>query len=320
MTGSAGKSTTAAMIHHLLCRAVAGTSTRAHLGGNIGGSLLGSLEEIAPGDWIVLELSSAMLYWLAVAGTDEADEREPTPPFSPAVAVLTNIAPNHLDWHGSFEHYRACKLAIFRHQMQDDVAIRPAPPSPDAVPIPLAIPGRHNQENARLAVRTVAAVTGQDPEALAPLLLDFSGLPHRLQVISRRGGILFVNDSKSTTPEATVLAVDAFPDSARIHLIAGGYDKRVDLAPIGALASRLARLYAIGSTASAIVAADPSKSSSEHCGSLERAMRSALDRAREGDVVLLSPGCASWDQFENYEHRGRAFIELVRTAAGEAIS
>jgi UDP-N-acetylmuramoylalanine--D-glutamate ligase len=117
------------------------------------------------------------------------------------------------------------------------------------------------------------------------------------------------NDSKSTTPDATMLAVAAFPDPARIHLIVGGSDKQVDLSQVRDLAPRLAGLYAIGATAGRLAPAPPALD----CGTLEAAVHAAAGRARDGDVLLLSPACASFGQFRNYEHRGEAFTDLVRT-------
>jgi UDP-N-acetylmuramoylalanine--D-glutamate ligase len=146
----------------------------------------------------------------------------------------------------------------------------------------------------------------------------FPGLPHRLQFVGVARGASCYNDSKSTTPEATLLAVAAFeptPGAQRVHLVVGGYDKRSDLGSIGDLAGRVAGLYCIGATGGAIAARAGARAI--ECGTLERAVDAALGRARKGDVLLLSPGCASWDQFTNYEHRGERFAALVAAAGGE---
>jgi len=295
VTGSAGKSTTAAMIHHVL----AATGRRAHLGGNIGGSLLGA--PIGADDVVVLELSSAMLYWLgeaAVAGGHA--------PWSPHVAVLTNVTPNHLDWHETEEHYRRCKGAIFAAQVRGDHGLHGgAVPSP---PIPLHLPGAHNLANARLAVAAVARVGVAEAEATAALS-SFRGLPHRLELVADRGGVLCYNDSKSTTPDATRVAVESFADRARVHLLAGGYDKKIDLSSIIELAPGLGGFYALGATGRAL--ADAARGRGEYWETLQLATERALSRMKPGDILLLSPGCASWDQYESYEHRGNDFKRLV---------
>jgi UDP-N-acetylmuramoylalanine--D-glutamate ligase len=318
VTGTVGKSTTAAMIHHALTAMAPAGSL---LGGNIGGSLLDTLDHAAdPRRWIVLELSSFMLHWLA--------------PWSPAIAVVTNFSPNHLDWHGTLEHYRASKQAILASQRPGDVAVlgpsvgdwptgpgvrRIEIPAGDAVPA-LAVPGLHNALNAAVAARVCEEALGRDPidadrgpqrARVEDQLRSFRGLPHRLESIGERGGRRFYNDSKSTTPEAALLAVRAFaeppgPGVDRVHLIAGGYDKGADLAPVAALAGQLAGLYAIGATGPALA-----RAGGLWCGTLEAALHAAWDRSRPGDVILLSPACASWDQFTNFEARGEAFRRLV---------
>ncbi len=303
VTGSAGKSTTAAMIHHVLARA----GHRAHLGGNIGGSLLPDLASIGPGDWIVLELSSAMLYWLgAGVGMPAATG------LSPHVAVLTNIEPNHVDWHGTYEHYRRCKEAIFAYQQEGDHAVRGEHFDALRRPVPLRIPGGHNQRNAIVAVNAVFRATGLRPGDAVPLLADFAGLPHRLEFVAEDHDRRFVNDSKATTPGATTLAVASFDRPSTVHLIAGGYDKQIDLSTIADLAPRIGGLYAIGATGAAIAAR--AGRGAFDCGTLDVAVARALDRMGAGDTLLLSPGCASWDQFEDYQARGERFRTLVRAA------
>ena len=300
VTGTAGKSTTTAMIQHVLASCCC--ERKAWLGGNIGGSLLADLDRIAPDDLVVLELSSAMLHWLG------AGERAG---WSPHWALLTNLAPNHLDWHGDFDHYRRSKEGIFRHQEPGDRALRGVDIRLDGPRIPLGLPGTHNQHNACVAARVAAEVAGIGIDDARMRLADFTGLPHRLQLVAERDGMRFYNDSKSTTPEATCLAVAAFEHPRHIHLIAGGHDKGADLTSIAQLAKRIGGLYTIGATGAALAADVPNPSHVERCATLDKAVRAARERMREGDVLVLSPGCASWDQFANYEERGARFTALV---------
>ena len=324
ITGSAGKSTTSAMTHHLLRDSALPT----HLAGNIGGSLLNTIDQVRPSDFIVLELSSAMLHWLS-----RGDE-----PWSPRIAVITNIEPNHINWHGSFEHYRESKLNIIRHQRGADVDSAIVFESlgneleafdtsriitlPDENPeeIPLAIPGVHNQQNAMLATAAARELLMRH-EIVANFpddaLQSFTSMPHRLQYLGRSHDIKFYNDSKSTTPAATQLAVEAFAESAdRIHLIVGGSNKGADWQPIAAVAHRVKSILAIGQTGQAIIDSMPSDvaaNSARYVGTIDAAIETAMSAASAGDIILLSPGCASFDQFANYEERGRCFEQLFRS-------
>jgi UDP-N-acetylmuramoylalanine--D-glutamate ligase len=318
ITGSAGKSTTSAMIAHAMER----LGERVHLGGNIGGSLLG--RAIGNHDWVVLELSSFQLHWLGQG-----------PPWSPRVAVITNITPNHLDWHGDMEHYRACKLTMARRDGPRDVAVLGEgveyAGGRRAVRVHaadqrgrLSVPGEHNRANARAAVLAVLAALEKEHDSdfarrVEESLAEFAGLPHRLCLIGERDGVRYFDDSKSTTPESTLLALGAFgAEVARVHLIAGGYDKGMDLTPIAQRAVSLAGLYCIGATGPGLASLAAGAEAVFSCGTLQEAVEHARRRAKPGEVVLLSPGCASWDQFVNYEARGRAFAAIVQGARATA--
>ncbi len=336
VTGSVGKSTTAAMIHHALQAAATkrGASERVLLGGNIGGSLLGELGAIDERTWIVLELSSAMLYWL-----DRTLGRRA--PWSPGVAVVTNVAANHIDWHGDFSHYRDSKRALLSHQHRGDSAVlgagvwdwrsgtpaRAAVVDAGAFKHEMKLPGTHNRENAAAALLACGMAMSDVPiDVFETAIAGFGGLAHRLQLVAEielggpgRERTRFYNDSKSTTPESCLKAIEAIetavaapssgPASGRVHLIAGGYDKGADLTPIARSAARLGGLYTIGKTGPGLAAA--AAPNAEHCETLERAFAAAVRRLEPGDALLLSPGCASWDQFTNFEQRGEAFVRLV---------
>lgn len=316
VTGTAGKSTTAAMIAHVLRKC--GESV--HLGGNIGGSLLGAIESMGETDWVVLEVSSAQLYWLDRGGG-----------WAPRVMCMTNIAPNHLDWHGSFEHYRASKLSFVDAMRSGDVVV-----CGDALGIKgeevcraegveVSLPGVHNLMNGSCAVGAVmAAHPALDRAGVVGAVRSFGGLPHRLQFVGEFGGVRVFNDSKCTTPEACALAVGAFDEegecgAGRVHLICGGYDKQVDLAPMVEAAARCAGVYTIGATGQGIAEAVNARAAgkAEACGTLEAAVERAgerITRVGGGGVLLLSPGCASWDQFRHFEERGEKFIALAQGA------
>lgn len=328
VTGTAGKSTTSAMIAHIL----KADGRTVHFGGNIGGSLLPELDNITPEDWIVLELSSAQLYWLGRGvGYPEA------PAWSPGVAVITNIAPNHLDWHADMAHYAESKMRILEPLSDADTAIVGTGVTLHITnhertrrmrlfdhtmvgECRLRLPGAHNRVNAAVAIQAAAAA-GIDAGCAHASLSTFEGLPHRLQLVEVDGSFRAFNDSKCTTPEACALAVRAFDETgevgrAHIHLICGGYDKKIDLAPMIEAASGCAGVYTIGATGPEIARRiNLAHGHAKHCESLDNAVEQAMHaiNASGGSaVLLLSPGCASWDQFTNYEERGERFARLVR--------
>ena len=290
VTGSAGKSTTASMIH----AAFEQSGITSWLGGNIGGSLLNELCNIDSNDVVILELSSAMLWWL--------DQHNGG--WSPHVSVLTNVSPNHIDWHGSLDEYERCKQVIFKHQTAEDIAILECG---DEQVSALNVIGRHNETNARYALMASLAF-GVDKDVAMRGIQSFKGLPHRLQQVNAWA----VNDSKSTTPEATQNAVDAFEHPDRLHLIVGGYDKKVDLTLLASQSNKVACMYAIGETRHQI--AELSGENCEVFNTLDEAVAKAMMEMQSEDTLLLSPGCASWDQFKNYEERGTQFIKQVQSS------
>lgn len=341
VTGSNGKSTTAALIHALLTAA----GRRCHLGGNIGHSLLPLVSEIAGDDIVVLELSSFQLEDLA-----------PLHP-QPDIAVVTNFTPNHLDRHGTLEAYRHAKQNIVAWQRSDQLAILNADDadvmqwptaarrmmvsaqrhdSPgiyrdgdDAVyfdgcaaqRFPLAqwlpLPGAHNFQNA-LAAAGCAISLGASLTAVEAGLKSFQALPHRLQLVAEIDGRQFYDDSIATTPESVAAALQAF--TAPIILLAGGYDKGIDLTDfarlIGTRCKAIALLGQTGEQLQTCLQAEGSAADFQRCGNLEEAVRWCHARATQGDVVLLSPGCASYDWFRDFRERGHAFSSLVNSHPG----
>lgn len=324
VTGSAGKSTTTAMIGAMLEAAqAAGVVRRAWVGGNIGHSLLADLPAMQPEDVMVLELSSFQLDDLG------------SPAWSPPVAVVTNIQPNHLDRHGTLEVYALAKMNIVRHQSPDGVVIVHAGDSAARAWVAragaearvrecrldaafrshLQVPGPHNQLNAAAAVAAVRAV-GISDEYIAQGLTRFHGLPHRLEFTAERGGVRYYNDSKSTTPESTCIAVEAF--EAPVIVLVGGRGKGMPFTTMAQyLTGRAKAVVCYGEAGPEIyeevlstISDAPARA--VQAGRLAEALEQARKLAAAGDVVVLSPACTSYDEFANYEQRGEVFRDLVR--------
>jgi UDP-N-acetylmuramoylalanine--D-glutamate ligase len=315
VTGSVGKSTTATMIHAIL--RTAGWNTR--LGGNIGGSLLPDVARIAADDWVVLELSSFQLERLA-----------PLKP-RPRVAVVTNFHANHLDRHGTLEAYRAAKQNLLRWQTADDVAVLNAGDADVAgwptkaqirwfdelvaiVP-ELHVPGAQYRLDAAAAVAAAVAV-GVDLQTVNDALNAFRGLPHRQEIVGEFDGRLWVNDSKATTPEATIAALESF--ERPIRLIAGGADKGADFARLAdAILRRGVVAYLCGQTGPSIAGllAERGHSRFTLCASFDACVETVRRESHVGDVILLSPACASWEQFRDYRERGERFRRLARLSS-----
>ena len=310
ITGTNGKTTTTALLGAMLEAA----AWRAESAGNIGKpltSLLGVVEDDA---WIVCELSSFQL--------------EDVVTLAPRVAVLTNLEPDHIDRHGSFDAYAAAKLRVFERQGPHDVAVVPrglgAVPgegrrvefaADDALPAEPRIPGVHNRENAAAATAAARAI-GVPDEAIARALEAFPGVEHRLEEIGTLGGVLYVNDSKATNAAAALRALASFP-GRRKHVILGGRGKGESYAALAAAFASGDRAYLIGEAAEEIAAAlDDAGVGYVRAGTLDMALSEAAAAASESAVVLLSPACASFDQFESFEHRGEEFRLLVQKLPG----
>jgi UDP-N-acetylmuramoylalanine--D-glutamate ligase len=280
--------------------------------GNIGRPLCALDGAATQGAAIVCELSSFQL--------------EDVETLRPHVGVLLNLTPDHLDRHGSIEAYRDAKLELFARQTGDDVAVLPRGFGPvpgaasrvefaadDELPAEPRIPGAHNRENAAAAT-AAARAAGIPDDAIAEALRTFPGVEHRLEPVREVAGVRFVNDSKATNPESAIRALEAYPPGLRVIL--GGSRKDT---PFAALARRaretgVARAYLIGETADEIGAALALEGVSHVvAGDLETAVRTAFADSSPGDVVLLTPACASFDQFRDYEHRGARFRELVES-------
>jgi UDP-N-acetylmuramoylalanine--D-glutamate ligase len=295
VTGTKGKTTTSELLGEIFRAA----GREVVVAGNVGRPLT-AVE--APDDaWIVAELSSFQL--------------EDVHELALEVAVLLNLEPDHLDRHGTFERYRAAKLRIFeraRHKVVprglglEGIEFS----ADDPLPAEPRLPGRHNRANAAAAT-AAARLVGILDDAIAEGLREFRGVPHRLELVRERDGVRWVNDSIATNTLAARAGVDAF--DAPVRLILGGRAKGEDYKAFArSLPARVAAVYLVGEASDELALAfEAAGRSFERAGTIERAVDLAAGAARPGDVVLLSPACASYDQFANFERRGEEFRRLV---------
>jgi UDP-N-acetylmuramoylalanine--D-glutamate ligase len=306
VTGTNGKTTTS----ELLGAVFRAAGRPVAVAGNVGRPLTGLDGAISEDAWIVCELSSFQL--------------EDIESFRPEVAVLLNLTPDHLDRHGDLDAYRAAKLRIFENQGADDVAVVPRGfgelpgaarrvefAADDPLPAKPRIPGEHNRENAAAAA-AAARAAGIEDGAIAEALRSFAGVPHRLELIREVDGVRWVNDSKATNPEAAERALGAYPPGLRVIL--GGSLKGSSFTELAHRAhqSGVSRAYLIGEAADEIAEALAAAGVRfQHSRDLENAVADARAEAEPGDVVLLSPACASYDQFRDFEERGEQFRALV---------
>ena len=339
ITGSNGKTTTTTLTGEIIT--AGGYPTR--VGGNIGTPAIALVDTARPDSVIVLEVSSFQL--------------ETIQTFRPKVAVVLNVTPDHLDRHRTFETYVDAKARIFENQQADDFAVLNAddpvcvalasrtraqvfwfsrknevrqgafvrdgrilfrdPAGQREIMLVSEIPlkGTHNLENVLAAV-CAGKLSGCNSEVIAEAVRNFKVVEHRLEYVATIRGVEYYNDSKATNVDATIKALESFP--ANIHLILGGKDKGSDYTVLNdLLRQRVKRVYTIGAAAEKIESQVKGAAEIVHAESLDSAVQRASASAQPGDIVLLAPACASFDQFRNYEHRGKVFKELVQRLSGK---
>jgi UDP-N-acetylmuramoylalanine--D-glutamate ligase len=297
VTGTNGKTTTTELLGAILRAA----HRRVEVAGNVGRALTDAALVASEDSWVVCELSSFQLEDVQTLACD--------------VAVLLNLEPDHLDRHGTFDEYRAAKLRIFERARVkvvprgfgiEGIEFSADDPLPDE---PL-IPGRHNRENAAAAT-AAARAAGVPDDAIAEALGTFPGVPHRLELVRELHGVRWVNDSKATNTAAARRGVAAY--AAPLRLILGGSLKGEDFGPfVRDLPATVRSIYLVGAASDELAAAlDAAGRAYVRAGDLPTAVLRAAAEAEPGDVVLLSPACASYDQFANFEERGDMFRALV---------
>ena len=333
ITGSNGKTTTTTLAGEII--AASGRETL--VGGNIGTPAISFVESATDDTWIVLEVSSFQL--------------ETIETFHPKIAVVLNITPDHLDRHHTFANYAAAKNRIFENQTSSDFAVlnaddstcvamadgttaalywfsrqrevehgafvrgeailwRDADSEQTIMPVAeISLKGAHNVENVLAAV-CAGMLAGAAPGDIRRAVARFRAVEHRLEFVATVRGVQYYNDSKATNVDATIKALESFPGG--IHLILGGKDKGSDYSVLSRLLeTRVKRVYTIGSAANKIES-QVKGTQVVNAGTIDNAVRRASESATPGDIVLLAPACASFDQFVSYEHRGRVFKDLVK--------
>lgn len=339
ITGTNGKTTVTSLVTSMLVA----SGKRAVAAGNIGDPAIGVIDTAA--DVLVLEVSSFQLH-------------STTSTFRPRVAVLCNLADDHLDWHQSFDDYAESKARIFANQRDDDVLVANVDDSA-VVRISQTAPartlgfGRHaspgvagvsdgalvSVDGTRLieiadlprsaphdilnagAAATAALEVGATRDGVRSVLTKPPRLHHRMESVGKAGGVAFVNDSKATNPHAALAALEGYGiGPERVVLIAGGVTKGLDLAPLRTAADKIRAVVAIGDSPEEVEATFSGLVSTVRAGSMSEAVGLAVDRALPGDTVLLSPACASFDWYHNYEARGDAFTDAVLAFAGSGLT
>ncbi|MGA2330496.1 MAG: UDP-N-acetylmuramoyl-L-alanine--D-glutamate ligase [Syntrophales bacterium] len=335
ITGTNGKTTTTTLIGHILAR----EGKRVFVGGNIGNPLIGYLEGKQDDDYAVVEVSSFQLQWIQS--------------FHPFVSILLNTTSDHVDYHGSFEAYRATKERIFENQKDGDLAILnadeprsfllekntaakvqffstrtevkkgiflrdgtlvhyTAPGDREEYPLDMIkIPGLHNVENVMAAIMA-ARYCGCSHENIISAVADFKGIPHRIEFTEEKNGVAFYDDSKGTNVGAVARALETF--SRPVILLMGGRDKEGDFETLSPLIrSQVKELVLFGEARNKIYDLIGGAVETSKTTTLKEAIELAYRHSRPGDVVLLSPGCASFDEFSNYKERGRFFKDVVKS-------
>lgn len=330
VTGSDGKTTTTTLIHEMMTRA----GYRTWLGGNIGNPVLSQVGEMTEDDYVILELSSFQLH---------------TMPYSPEIGVITNLSPNHLDWHTDYDEYIEAKTNIFNHMSPDNKLVLNADNADSAALLPLAhvnvrmfsktlnspiclkdgaicvngekvldikdikIPGMHNVENYMAAIAAVEGLVSND--VIVSVAKEFGGVPHRIELVRTLDGVRYYNSSIDSSPNRTINTLNVFPE--KVIMISGGKDKGIPYDDLGTpIADHVKTLILIGATTdkieqSLIASGRASEVEVIKVTSYQDAVNTARSKASEGDVVLLSPASTSFDMFRNFEERGNLFKNLV---------
>lgn len=336
ITGSNGKTTTTTLAGEI----IASGGAKSLVGGNIGTPAISFADQSSWDTWVVLEVSSFQL--------------ETIQTFHPRIAVILNVTPDHLDRHGSMENYVAAKARVFENQEASDFAVLNLDNEATArmgvglkskvfwfsrhkevergafvkdgkivfkdaklaeiMPVAeIPLKGAHNLENVLAAV-SIGMLAGVEPEKIRRAVNTFKAVEHRLEFVTEIDGVQYFNDSKATNVDATIKALESFPKN--IHLILGGKDKDSDYSQLNALLrERVKQVYTIGAAAQKIEQQIANTVPIVSSSTLENAVRKASASAKPGDIVLLAPACASFDQFQSYEHRGRVFKDLVQALA-----